>query len=83
MELNREGMSCVAGLASQCLHKPQCLAKCVWKVSVKKKKTSEVDRYEKYATDKIPLLDFYFEILLFQNYLSSFHNASKKATEDI
>lgn len=47
------------------------------------KKTSEVDRCEKYATDKIPLLDFYFEILLFQNYLSSFHNASKKATEDI
>lgn len=43
---------------------------------------SEVNTYEKYATDKTPLLDFYF-FLLFQNYLSSCHIAPQRTPEDV
>lgn len=46
-------------------------------------KASEVNINEKYAADKTPLLDFYFEIFLFQNYLSSCHIAPKRISEDV
>lgn len=71
-------------LLNACTSQTQCLTKSVWKVMGKKKHQKLTDyTYEKYATDKTPLLDFYLQIFLFQNHLSSCPITPKTTPEDV